>query len=138
MSQKNRNTLKAPLPRDMREAEKMGYLPLACAWEYEIEFISENEMIVTGLAQGFDVDETLTEVDEEGRSSLPDFKVRFTAHYTFGPIKATEKAEACQRRIEALGFRWDPVRLLWRAPIRRSPSCSETPCSSFRTIYNRL
>jgi hypothetical protein len=33
-----------------------------------------------------------------------------------------EKAEACQRRIEALGFRWDPVRLLWRAPIRCSPS----------------
>lgn len=27
-----------------------------------------------------------------------------------------EKAEACQRRIEALGYRWDLSRLLWRAP----------------------
>ena len=34
-----------------------------------------------------------------------------------------ERAEACQRRIEALGYRWDPIRFLWRAPIRRSPSC---------------
>jgi hypothetical protein len=27
-----------------------------------------------------------------------------------------EKAEACQLRIEGLGFRWDLSRLLWRAP----------------------
>lgn len=27
-----------------------------------------------------------------------------------------EKAEACQRRIDALGYRWDSTRLLWRAP----------------------
>ena len=30
-----------------------------------------------------------------------------------------EKAEACQRRIENLGYRWDVARLLWRAPVFR-------------------
>lgn len=27
-------------------------------------------------------------------------------------------AEACQRRIEAMGFTWDYSRMLWRAPER--------------------
>ena len=36
-----------------------------------------------------------------------------------------EKAEACQRRIENLGYRWDSVRLLWRAPIRQPSKCSK-------------
>lgn len=85
MSQKNRNTLEVPLPRNMREAEKMGYLPRACISDTETEFISENEMIVTGLSYGFDVDGSLR--DEAGRTQLPDFKVQFTAHYKFGPIE---------------------------------------------------
>lgn len=34
-----------------------------------------------------------------------------------------EKAEACQLRIEDLGYRWDPARLLWRAPIRQPSKC---------------
>lgn len=38
-----------------------------------------------------------------------------------------ERAEACQQRIDALGYRWDSVRLLWRAPIRRSPPCKGGP-----------
>lgn len=33
------------------------------------------------------------------------------------------RAEACQRRIEALGYRWDSVRLLWRVPIRQNSKC---------------
>jgi len=36
-----------------------------------------------------------------------------------------EKAEACQRRIENLGYRWDVARLLWRAPIRQNSKCSK-------------
>jgi hypothetical protein len=27
-----------------------------------------------------------------------------------------EKAEACQRRIDALGYAWDSERMLWRTP----------------------
>lgn len=29
-------------------------------------------------------------------------------------------AEACQRRIEALGYEWDYQRELWRAPEKKS------------------
>lgn len=28
-------------------------------------------------------------------------------------------AEACERRIEAMGYRWDFNRMLWRAPERK-------------------
>jgi hypothetical protein len=86
MNQKNPNALGVPLPRNMREADEMGYLPRACVSDdLESKFISENEMIVTGLSYGFDVDDNLK--DEDGRTQLPDFKVRFTAHFKFGPIE---------------------------------------------------
>jgi hypothetical protein len=39
-----------------------------------------------------------------------------------GPLTMADvhaSAEDCTRRIEALGFRWDSERLLWRHPTHR-------------------
>jgi hypothetical protein len=40
-----------------------------------------------------------------------------------GPLvmdDVADSAEACQRRIEAMGYQWDSERMLWRAPIQRN------------------
>jgi len=69
-----------PLPRNMREADALGYVPYAGSWtDTKTRFVSENEMVVTALSM--DV------ATEPGRDHLPRIKARFTAHFKFGPIE---------------------------------------------------
>jgi hypothetical protein len=46
----------------------------------------------------------------------------------FGPLvmqDVADSATACEARIERMGYRWDRVRLLWRAPTRQNSKCSK-------------
>ena len=69
-----------PIPHNMREANKLGYFPYIGAWSnIKTKFISENEMVLTCLADSF--------LMEDGGGRLPRIKARLTAHFKFGPIE---------------------------------------------------
>jgi hypothetical protein len=71
------------------------------------------------------------------RNALADLHrdiVRYISHHRSrvdpcaGPLTMPDmldKARRCQERIDQLGFRWDPIRLLWRFP-RRERNRDET------------
>lgn len=61
--------------------------------------------------------------DERGQTATPRTLKQEIADYIRGAgglempdVRAS--AKACQQRIDAMGYRWDYARMLWRAPER--------------------
>ena len=55
---------------------------------------------------------------------LPDLRKQITEYMRQGAIMedVQASAEACQERINRLGYKWDSEKMLWRTPQRFSGS----------------
>ena len=58
---------------------------------------------------------------------LPELRKQITEYMRQGLIMedVRESAEACQERINRMGYRWDSDRMLWRYPERLRPARAE-------------